>query len=97
MSYTWKQNATFNGSTSSNRWTWKHVATEYWEDNPNSDNYYLKNKSIVRITSYLGRNTSASHFGGVSTCRVDADKDVNGLYKSEQKTFSYPTNVGKDE
>ena len=97
MSYIWKQNATFNGSTSSNRRTWKHVATEYWEDNPNSDNYYLKNKSIVRITSYLGRNTSASHFGGVSTCRVDADKDVNGLYKSEQKTFSYPTNVGKDE
>lgn len=94
MAWQWKKSAEFNGSTNTSVWSWKHVVTEYWETDSNNSNYYLtKNVSIVRVTSYLGRPTSASYFGGVATCRLDAEKDYN--YKIDSKTFSYPTKVAK--
>lgn len=87
-----KKQLTINGTTGqSNLWTWKHVVTEYWEDDSTNPNYYKNNKSIVVIKSYLGRTSnSGSYFQG----GCDLSITCNGVTRNTYKDFQPQVNVG---
>ena len=91
MSRVLKQSKTITGSTSSSLWTWKQVISEYFEEDSSKSDYYIdSNSSYIVVTSYLGRGSSGSYFGGTANLNITCDGDS----RTSAKTFSYPTNVG---
>ena len=91
MSRVLKQSKTITGSTSSSLWTWKQVISEYFEEDSSKSDYYIdSNGSYIVVTSYLGRGSSGSYFGGTANLNITCDGDS----RTSSKTFSYPTNVG---
>lgn len=85
MSRTLKQTKTKVGSTSSSVWTWRQIVKEYF-----AEDYITTNKSIVVVTSQMGRGSSGSYFGGNADFEIICDGEESS---TNDKTFSYPTNV----
>lgn len=63
-------------------WLWRMIVTE--------ESYSIENnQSYVKVSTYLGRESSQSYFGGTASVNITC----NGESRSTSKTFSYPTYV----
>jgi len=80
------QTKTITGSTSSSNWSWK---MEIIENSISIED----NTSSITVKSYLGRPYSASYFGGNADVNITCNGDSR---TTNNKTFSYPTNVAKE-
>lgn len=80
------QTKTITGSTSSSNWSWK---MEIIENSISIED----NTSSITVKSYLGRPYSASYFGGDADVNITCNGDSR---TTNNKTFSYPTNVAKE-
>lgn len=76
------QTVTYTNQAGASGWLWRMVVTE--------ESYSIENnQSYVKVSTYLGRESSQSYFGGTASVNITC----NGESRSTSKTFSYPTYV----
>lgn len=76
------QTVTYTNQAERAGWLWRMIVTE--------ESYSIENnQSYVKVSTYLGRESSQSYFGGTASVNITC----NGESRSTSKTFSYPTYV----